>query len=127
MAYQFAKSRDMSPRESGASDPYAVLLAKLSGIKVLKRPRKHSALEIYQQANLPTILKPLIDEACLAMPTVHRITHQFKITKQHYDALTREQKDEWEREARRDHEERVAEWRAATDAPPSTEPEDRQL
>ena len=50
MAYQYLKDYPLSAKESGKEDPYALLLAKLSGVP-LSKPCKPHAFDLWASEN----------------------------------------------------------------------------
>jgi hypothetical protein len=126
MAYQYQKDLDLPSTESGADDPYRSMFENLTGIKLLKPPRRLAAYNVYSKHNFDTHLKPLVDARCASEPKKKRVNIVHEITRAEYSKLTDEEKEGYEQEAKRMHAEALAEYEMKRIAPPSRLPEDQQ-
>ncbi|KAF8200837.1 hypothetical protein BJ912DRAFT_843931 [Pholiota molesta] len=102
LAYQHMKDHDMDPKESGAHNPYRVLLHKLTGRTI----------------QCPRLRTPVNKGGFAAL--------RDKVAKELYAALDDEEKEEWKKQAQEEHKASVAAWKRNTDGSFSTDPADRQ-
>ncbi|KAF9470292.1 hypothetical protein BDN70DRAFT_939839 [Pholiota conissans] len=127
LKYQHSKTTTLPtdvPR--GIEDPMFVLMARLTGIDP-KKPRRKTGYNLWAPSNRPT-LNALVNQRAIDMNITgkKKIGLRNKIYKEAYDELDDEEKKEWETKAKIEHEKSSAMLEASLDAPPSTEPADRQ-
>ncbi|KAF8199484.1 hypothetical protein BJ912DRAFT_844898 [Pholiota molesta] len=102
LAYQHMKDHDMDPKESGAHNPYRILLHKLTGTTV----------------QCPRLRTPVNKGGFAAL--------RDKVAKELYAALDDEEKEEWKKQAKEEHKASVAAWKRDTEGSFPTDPADRQ-
>ncbi len=119
------KDNDLNPNESGARNPYRVLLQKLTGTRAswphLKTPaniwrkthRKQIEAEVQQQAIAGQILKKWA-------------SLWEKVASQMFANLGNEKKEQWAQFAKEEHESAVELYKKELNSPSSTKPEDLQ-
>ena len=127
MAYQHSKDRPLSAKESGEEDPYAVLLAKLTGVSVGK-PRKPHAFDLWAAEN-PNILSSALDAAkTKKKPTRFQLASlRTQVKKTEFAKLSEEVIATWRAAAEKKHKEALEEWKGRMNSEPSTASDDRQL
>ena len=116
----------MDPKESGALDPYRVLLHKLTGVGI-QRPRLRSAVNTWRKSQRDDIERevrrvvlrggtPRSQLAKLRDSIAHKI----------FAALPEEEQKQWSEQAKEEHQAALEAWKEATTGEPSKEPADRQ-
>ena len=116
------KHQDLDPKESGASNPYRVLLQKLTG-SYSQRPRLKSAVNVWRKTARLEI-DAIVKEKQL--PHAQMAKHRNQMAKEMFARLSVEEKQQWAEQAKDDHEEALEAWKAETSGDLSTTPEDRQ-
>ncbi|KAM6489701.1 hypothetical protein JOM56_014724 [Amanita muscaria] len=127
MVYHYAKECDLPSKESGALDPYSLLLHKLTGVGVSK-PRKKAAYNVWAKTQAELIeekAKGEVTRSNLKAKDLANICCQ--IMRRLFHALPPEEQKEWESQAMEDHKNATEEWEKAIKAAPSTRQEDHQL
>ena len=116
------KSQDMDPNESGANNPYRVLMQKLTGASI-QRPRLRSPTNVWRKTQRATI-----DEVVKRhdVPRAQQAKLRDKVAHEMFDKLPKEEQDQWAEQAKEEHEAAVEAWKKETQGAPSTEPADRQ-
>jgi hypothetical protein len=117
------KEQDLDPKDSGAQDPYRILLHKLTGV-TYQRPRLKSTVNVWRKTarvEIEAILKQKEDVSRAQMAKVRD-----QIARDMFAELSVEEKGEWVERAKEEHEEALKTWKLETEGPPSTAPEDRQ-
>jgi hypothetical protein len=126
MAYQHMKDHDMDPKESGAHNPYRVLVHKLTGTTI-QCPRRRTAVNVWRKTQRESIEQEV---KCRAATIGTRLSGMAalrdKVAKEFYGNLDAEEKAQWEAQAKEDHEAAVTAWKSETEGKFSTEPADRQ-
>ncbi|KAJ3494137.1 hypothetical protein NLJ89_g10871 [Agrocybe chaxingu] len=126
MAYQYTKDHDLDPKDSGKHNPYRLLLQKLTG-SGMQRPRHRSACNIWRKTHREKIeheaRRILKDKG---LNSKHLITARDQVAQSMFNALPKEERDQWEVQAKEDFEDRMAKWKADTEGPLSKDPADRQ-
>ncbi|KDR75455.1 hypothetical protein GALMADRAFT_140955 [Galerina marginata CBS 339.88] len=103
-AYQYMKDNDMDPKDSALSNPYCVLLHRLTGTSIA-RPRMKSSTNTWRRTQAPL---------------------RENVAREMFYALPEEEQDEWANQSQADHDAALEVWKAETQADPSQEPADRQ-
>jgi hypothetical protein len=126
MAYQHSKDRLLSAKESGKESPYAVLLAKLTGVS-LSKPRKPHAFDLWAAEN-SDILGTALDAAkATQQPTRFQLAGlRTQVKKAEFSKLSEEVRATWRKAVEEKHEEALRVWKTRMQGVPSTAPEDRQ-
>ncbi|PPQ80261.1 hypothetical protein CVT24_006601 [Panaeolus cyanescens] len=130
LAYQYGRDRDMDPKDSGAQRPYRVLLHKLTGEGVQK-PRLKTASNIWRRSHRPKIeeeAKKRAGNATASGKKLHKklASLREKVAKEMYAQLTGDEKEDWTRLAKEEHDEALRQFEEMVNKPPSQLPEDRQ-
>ena len=122
MAYQHMKNQDLDPKESGAHNPYRILLTKLTGASS-QRPRLKSAVNVWRKT-----VRREIDAIVKAkqLPHAQRAKHRDQTAREMFAKLTVEERAQWTEQAKEEHEEALEVWKGETSGEVSTTPEDRQ-
>ncbi|KAJ3503437.1 hypothetical protein NLJ89_g8434 [Agrocybe chaxingu] len=126
LAYQYMKDHDIDPKDTGADNPYRVLLHKLTG-KGLKRPRqksKHAAWRRMHTSEVDEETRRRAEQQGVSMTKLAGIRE--RVAKEMFAALDPSERDEWIQNVKEEHEEAVKKWEADANGPLSTAPEDRQ-
>jgi hypothetical protein len=113
----------MDPVESGAKNPYRVLLHQLTG-SGNSRPRRKTARNVWCKSH-----NKLIDEAMRGKPKVSRNQQaalRDKVSKGLFEKLPQVEREQWEQQAKEEHAEKLAEWEKEQQGEVSTDPADRQ-
>ncbi|KAF8202529.1 hypothetical protein BJ912DRAFT_842680, partial [Pholiota molesta] len=105
LEYQHMKDCDMDPKDSGAHNPYRILLHKLTGTTI-HCPRRRSAVNVWRKTQ-----RAIIEE---------------EVAKELYARLPSDEKAEWEVRSRDEHAAAIKAWKDETEGSLSTDPEDRQ-
>ncbi|KDR72463.1 hypothetical protein GALMADRAFT_73731 [Galerina marginata CBS 339.88] len=103
-AHQYMKDNDMDPKDSGLSNPYRILLHRLTGT-CIARPRMRSSTNTWRRTQAPL---------------------REGVAREMFYALPEEERDEWANQAQADHDAALEVWTTETQADPSKEPADRQ-
>jgi hypothetical protein len=117
------KDHDLDPKESGALDPYRILLNKLTGASS-QRPRLKSPVNVWRKtarAEIDGIVKQKGD-----VPRAQMAKHRDQVAREMFAKLSVEERKSWEEQAKEEHEEALKAWKHETDGKLSTTPEDRQ-
>lgn len=120
------KDRDMDAKESGAHNPYRVLLHKLTG-STIHCPRRRTTVNVWRKTQRP-IIKEEVKSRAMTLKTklVGMAALRDKVTKELYAGLNAEEKSQWEEQAKEEHEAAVKAWKAETEGRSSTNPADCQ-
>jgi hypothetical protein len=127
MAYQYSKDRPLSAKETGEEDPYAVLLAKLTGVSLAK-PQKPHAFDLWAAEN-PNNFNPALDAAkAKQKPTRFQLAGLCtQVKKAEFAKLPEGVIAMWRVAAeKKKHEEALEEWKRRMTSEPSTASEDCQ-
>ncbi|KAJ3492554.1 hypothetical protein NLJ89_g11211 [Agrocybe chaxingu] len=127
LAYQYMRDHDIDPKDTGAENPYRVLLQKLTG-KGLNRPRLKNGQSAWRKtmtAEIDQATRQRAREKGANMKTgLAPIREQ--VAKEMFQALDASEREEWVQTAKEDHEELVKKWETDVKGPLSTAAEDRQ-
>ena len=117
----------MSPKETGAVNPYDLLLQNLTGVGHSK-PRKKTAYNLWaktQSAVINAEVKNVIVQWGARPKDLVNIRCQ--VTRRLFMGLPEEERVHWEQQSVEEHAEAMKEWTRATTTPASNKPEDMQL
>lgn len=120
------KDHDIDPHESGAHNPYRILLHKLTGTSTQK-PRQKAPVNVWRKLQRKEIdfeAKKIIEKDNI-LPSKHAAVRD-KVARGMYDLLSPEEKAQWAEQAKEEHEAAMAKWKDDIEGSPSTTPEDRQ-
>ena len=123
LAYQHMKDQDLDPKESGANDPYRILLNKLTGASS-RCPRFKSTVNVWRktaQAEIDAIVKQKGD-----VPRAQMAKYCDQVVREMFSKLSVEEREQWAEQAKEEHEEALRTWKHETEGELSTVPEDRQ-
>lgn len=122
------KDTDFDPKESGAQNPYTILLHKLTGTSSNK-PRLRNPANVWAKSHGNEIQFELTKRMVGLDGTVARrqqVGIRGQVMRDLYNSLSDSQKDHWKARAQVEHEENLAKWKAEMEGEPSTQPVDRQ-
>lgn len=117
------KDQDLDPKESGAQDPYRVLLHKLTGVSS-QRPRLKTPANVWRKTARVEI--DGVAKQKEGVPRAQKATLHDQIAREMFAALSQEERQGWAEEAKEEHEEALKTWKRETEGSLSTSPEDRQ-
>jgi hypothetical protein len=116
----------MDPKESGAQDPYRVLLHKLTGVGI-QRPRLKSAVNTWRKSQRDDIERELRRVVLRdRTPRSQLAKLRDSIARKIFERLPEEERKQWGEQAKEEHEAALEAWKDATTSGPSKEPTDRQ-
>ncbi|KAJ3489902.1 hypothetical protein NLJ89_g11484 [Agrocybe chaxingu] len=126
MAYQYMKDHDLDPHDSGLSNPYRVLLRKLTG-EAGKRPRLKTPANLWRRSHRDEV-EEAVKRRAIAEGTSRKqlAALREKVAKEMLAIIPQEEKDEWAAQAKEEHDAAVEQWKNSLTAPLSTAPADRQ-
>lgn len=116
----------MDPKESGAQNPYRLLLHKLTGTSTQK-PRLRSAANVWrktQRKEIDAEVKKLA--ASKAIPRSALTATRDKAAREMFAKLPEDEQAQWAEQAKEEHEAALARWKEDNQGSCSTSPEDRQ-
>jgi hypothetical protein len=126
MAYQYSKDRTLPAREFSEENPYAVLLANLSGTTITK-PRKPHSFDLWAADHQDVFMPALQAAIAEQQPTRFQLAGlRTRIKKAEFDKLPQEAKAEWHAKANEKHSKAMEVWKTSMNSGPSTAPEDHQ-
>ena len=126
MSYQYAKDGGIQAKEPGEDDPYALLLAKLSGISTSK-PRKGHAFDLWVANNEDTFITAMQEVIAETKPTRFQLSGlRTKIKKIEFQKLSESTQKEWSDKVQQKYGAAIEEWKGRSERGASTTPEDRQ-
>lgn len=108
----------------GTSDPYSILLTQLTG-QTADKPRKPIAYNLYAMEN-QTVVEPSVQAAKEHFSKREYAGIRAKTVKALFDELPKEEREEWEKKAKRQHKMALEKWELKENLQPSTDPQDRQ-
>lgn len=120
------KDHDIDPRESGAQNPYRILLHKLTGTSI-KKPRLKSATNVWRKSQRQEIdvqVKKITQAGDTPRTALAAIRD--KVARELFDKLPQEDKTHWIGVAKEEHEEALTRWKEDCEGNCSTSPKDRQ-
>ena len=117
------KDHDLDPKDSGLSNPYRVLLHRLTGTSS-QRPRMRSALNTWCRTQVPVIEAEVrhlvLLEGVISRPEVFTL-HE-RVAKKLFSLLGEDERKEWGVHAKEEHDVAIETWKNETQADPSEEP-----
>jgi len=120
------KDQELDPRESGAQNPFNILLSQLTGGSSGK-PRQKTAMNIWRRTHSAEIEAELRHRASeMAIDRKRLAASRETVAKDLFSALESSEKEEWKQRAKEEHEAALAVWNKAVTDGPSEEPADRQ-
>jgi len=125
MQYQYTKDNDMDPKESGALNPYRILLVMLTGLGGSSKPRLRTAVNTWRKTQRKEIeleLKRQFGQVKREKLAATRET----VAKQMFSKLSEVERKGWEEQAIEDHAERMQTWTRLMQGEISTDNGDRQ-
>src|SRR6266542_2921791 len=126
LAYQYMKDQELNPRESGAHNPYRILLSQLNG-GTSGKPRQKTAMNIWRRTHTDEIEEQL--KCCTSELSIDRkklASARETVAKGLFSALESVEKEEWKARALEEHEADMAAWKKSMVDDPSTDLADRQ-
>jgi len=123
LAYQHIKAQDLDPKESGAQDPYRILLNRLIGSSA-QCPQLKSTVNVWRKtvrAEIDAVVKQKGD-----LPRAQMAKHRDQVVRDMFSKLSVEERELWAEQAKEEHEEALRTWKHETEGELSTAPEDRQ-
>ena len=120
------KDHDIDPHESGAHNPYRILLHKLTGTTIQK-PRQKAPVNIWRKTQRKEIdleAKSITEKGNL--PRSKHAAVWDRVAQEMYDHLPEEEKAGWIEQVKEEHSAAMAKWKDDTEGNPSSMPEDRQ-
>ena len=126
LAYQHMKDHDIDPTESGAQNPYRILLHQLTGTTIQK-PRKIWVVNVWRKSHCKEIdlaAKTIADRE--NTPRSRLAAVRDKVARELFEKLPEVEQQEWVEQANEEHETALAKWKQETEGKPSTTPADRQ-
>ncbi|KAJ3502939.1 hypothetical protein NLJ89_g8658 [Agrocybe chaxingu] len=126
LAYQYMKDHEINPKDTGADNPYRVLLHKLTG-KGLTKPRQKSGPNTWRKTHTMEIELETRRRAMQQGVNVKRLAGiREGVAKEMFAALDPFERDEWLERTKEEHDEAIKKWESDVNGPLSTAPEDRQ-
>jgi len=124
MRNHYMKDKDLDPKESGAINPYRVLLHRLTGVGLVKG-RHRTPIEVWRKvaANREAIAAAAKDRGANKNTGV---TIRGQVAKEMFDSLSEETRDEYAAIAEQENKEMDEGWEQNVKSPLSTTPADRQ-
>lgn len=120
------KDQDIDPKDSGAQNPYRMLLHKLTGTSTQK-PRLKSATNVWrktQRREIDAEVKEMAKNGDL--PRSSLAAKRDKVARDMFERLPAEERAGWAEQAKEEHEAALATWKEENEGKCSTTPEDRQ-
>jgi len=112
--------------ESGAQNPYRILLHKLTGTTIQK-PRKIYVVNVWrrtQRVEIECQAKIIAEKE--NTPRSKLAALRDRIARELFEKLPQAEKEQWVDQANEEHELAVTKWKEETEGKPSTTPADRQ-
>ena len=120
------KDQDIDPTESGAQNPYCILLHQLTGMTIQK-PRKIWVINVWRKSHHKEIdreAKIIIERE--NTPRSKLASDRDKVACDLVEKLPEVEQQQWADQANEDHEAMVAKWKKETEGKASTTPMDCQ-
>jgi hypothetical protein len=120
------KDNDLDPKDSGLSNPYRVLLHRITGTSI-QRPRMRSAMNVWRRTEAPVIeaeVRRLVLEGGISRPMVAKLREG--VAKEMFLQLNEDEREGWKAKAKEEHETAIENWTNETQADPSEDPAARQ-
>ncbi|KDR72153.1 hypothetical protein GALMADRAFT_143468 [Galerina marginata CBS 339.88] len=116
----------MDPKDSGLSNPYRVLLHRLTGTSIA-RPRMRSSTNTWRRTQAPVIEEEVRRQVLKrGVPRSGVAKLRESVAREMFFALEVEERDEWANQVQADHDAAIEVWKTETQADPSEDPADRQ-
>lgn len=116
----------MDPRESGAQNPYRLLLHKLTGTSSQK-PRLKSPVNVWRKTQRREIDSEVQDITARNPVARNRLAAlRDKVARDMFEKLPEAEKAQWVEQAKEEHEAALAQWKKDNDGSYSHAPADRQ-
>ena len=120
------KDQDINPTESGAQNPYQILLHQLTGTTIQK-PRKIWVVNIWRRTQCKQIdceAKIIAERENTPQSKLAAVCD--KVVRELFEKLPELEQQQWMEQANEEHEAAVTKWKEATEGRPSTLPVDHQ-
>jgi hypothetical protein len=120
------KDQDLDPKESGAQNPYRILLHKLTGTSIQK-PRLKSAANVWrktQRKEIDVEVKKIAKQSNI--PRSSMAATRDKVARDMFERLPAEDRAQWVEQAKEEHDTALAKWKEECEGKCSTASEDRQ-
>jgi hypothetical protein len=120
------KDQDIDPKDSGAQNPYRILLHKLTGTSIQK-PHLKSATNVWrktQRQEIDAEVKEIAKRGAIARSSL--AATRDKVARDMFERLPAEEKAGWAEQAKEEHEAAITRWKEENEGNCSTTPEDRQ-
>lgn len=116
----------MDPRESGAQNPYRLLLHKLTGTSSQK-PRLKSPVNVWRKTQRREIDSEVQDITARTPVARNRLAAlRDKVAREMFEKLPEVEKTQWVEQAKEEHEAALAQWKKGSEGSYSDTPADRQ-
>lgn len=116
----------MDPKESGAHNPYRMLLHKLTGTSI-NRPHCQTAINVWRKTQRVSIEQEVKLRAAISRTMVSGLAAlRDRVAKEMFTKLDSEEKAVWEQQAIEEHDAAVKAWKDETEGQFSTNPADHQ-
>ncbi|KAJ3503663.1 hypothetical protein NLJ89_g8330 [Agrocybe chaxingu] len=127
MAYQYMKDHELNATESGAQNPFSILLQQLTGVS-FHRPRQKTPANVWRRTNREQIEEEAKRRAVedTTGPKKKLAPIRESVAKEMFASLSEQEKEEWAQVAKDEHAALLAKYKSEVESPPSTEPVDRQ-
>lgn len=125
LAYQFMKDSDMDPKESGAHNPYRILLLKLAGMTSMTKPRLCTACNTWRKTERKAINEK-VKQRWGGLTREQQAAARERVAKEMFVKLSDVEKEGWKQQAEEDHVERLAKWTQIVEGELSQNNADRQ-
>ena len=120
------KDKDLDPNESGARNPYRVLLHKLTGTELLRPPLKTPA-NVWRRTHREQIETNVTRQAAASGWNKKKLAPlRERIAKQIFGDLPQQEKEDWERLAKEEYEDALEQYNNDIKSCPATDPASRQ-
>lgn len=117
----------VSKTSPSANNPYASLLAQLTG-EDTHRPKQKQVEQFWSKTEFESQVRPVFEErwALAGKSPKERTAFRAQVTRDVYRALPKSERDEWDVKCKEAHADEIKKWEGRFSGPPSTAPEDRQ-
>jgi len=120
------KDQDIDPKESGAENPYRILLHKLTGTSI-KKPRLKSATNVWRKSQRKEIDMQVKEITRVgSTPRTALAAIRDKVACDMFEKLPQEEKTHWIEVAKEEHDEALTGWKDDFEGSCSILPQDRQ-
>jgi len=114
------KDQDIDPRDSGAHNPYRILLHKLTGTTIQK-PQRQPPINVWRKTQRKEIdieAKRITDNDNL--PRSKHAAVRDKVAHDMYEKIPEEEKVQWIEQAKEEYEAAMVRWKNDMEGDPST-------